>query len=334
MLKQNKILKFIACLVLILSLIGIIILFRKDKASVDSQIIPSKPSINKTYSGELNYKINIQEKDFIFPDTLPLMELQSAEISQTKINDIAKQIGFTGEPYVINDVIDGLTYLWKNDKGTLFCFPKSGIIRLSSNSTISTEKRLFTETEISSLVENFFYSYSIADKDTLKLNKVRYLKQDELTEKFIETDFNNASVYEVVFDPVLSNYEIKSLWTDQPTIYVQLLTDGSVYSAQFVNLIQIKNLETNYKIKKFQEFKDTLNQSVLISVKNAQLALSDLDSKAIDEIEITDIKLIYLKESTKSIYFQPAFLISGKTSVVNYGDNIEVSLYLPAISEK
>lgn len=332
---MNKNKKFIIITLLILSL-GLILffLFKKDKTESEKQIVPAKPSIPKKYSGELNYKINISEKDFISVEKLPLIELVNKQISVENIKQIAKKMGFLGDPDVTEDVFDGTAYIWKDETSILFCFPNSGLIRLSTNKEIKTDTTKLTDEELSSIAENYFYNNSFTEMNSLKIKEVIYLKPDINTEKFKEVNRDEAEIFEIVFNPKFLDYEINTYWTDQPLISIKLLTDGSIFSLQFKNLSQSQNTQTTYNIKDFQEFKNTISESSLISVKNVELALSDLVKESIAEIEINKVELIYLQESSKSIYLQPIFKIFGTTSISGIGNGVEVVLYLPAISQK
>ena len=157
---------------------------------------------------------------------------------------------------------------------------------------------------------------------------------DTTRNKFLDVKREEADIFEVVFNPVFSDYEINTYWTDQPLISIKILKNGFVYSAQYTNLTQIQKTQSAYKIKNYDEFKETIGESTLISVKNVSLALSDLDREAIEEVEINNTNLIYLQDSSSSGYLQPVFKLEGTTSITGYGNGIEVVLYLPAISQK
>ncbi|MBU2036092.1 hypothetical protein KKC36_01435 [Patescibacteria group bacterium] len=281
---------------------------------------------------KLNTKLIFKKKDFDFPEELPLIELINEKIGIAKIKEIAKNIGFAGEPDVTQDVFDGETYIWKDDKSILFCFPESGLIRFSSENNLQTDNISLTDEEIFSISENFFYNNSFVEKGSFKINKIKYLKSDSITEKLLEVEREEAEIFEVIFNPIFSDYEINTYWTDQPLISVKLLKNGYIFSAQYTNLTQAQNTQSKYKIKNYDEFKETIGESTLISVKNVNLALSDLDKKSIEEIEINNVNLIYLQDSTSSDYLQPVFKLEGITSITGYGSEIGTVLYLPAIS--
>lgn len=328
---RKKIL-IIVILIIILFLCSFLLLNRKKDS--EKQIVPANPSISKNYKGNLSFILKISEKDFNFPKTLPFIEIIKKTLTKGQIIEIAKKINFTGEPTIVNDTIDGLTYFWKNENSALFAFLDSGIIRFSLKPSNQTINKQLSDDEIILISENFFYEKGFTDKGSLNLKEIKYLKQDISTEILMETKKEEATFYECVFNPKISEYEINLSWTDLPLISVRTLRDGSIYSAQFTNFTQVQKTGSSYKIKDFQEFKETIKDSVLISVKNAQLALSDLAKESVGNIEINKVELIYLQDSTKSIYLQPVFKIQGTTSITGFGNGIEVVLYLPAISQK
>lgn len=329
---KKKIIIFILSLLSIASLIFLYV--KTNKKEITTTIPPAKPSIPKSFQGEIKYKVSIQKNDFNFPEELPFIELINKKIEVGKIKEIAKNIGFAGEPDVTQDVFDGETYIWKNDRSVLFCFPDSGLIRFSSEKDLGSNKVLSTDEEIFSISEDFFYNNLFAEKGSLKIREIKYLKFDTARNKFLDVKREEAEIFEVVFNPVFSDYEINTFWTDQPLISVKLLKNRYVYSAQYTNLTQVQKTQSSYKIKDFNEFKETIGESTLISVKNINLALSDLNKDDIEEIEINGVSLIYLQDSSSSDYLQPVFKLEGTTSITGYGNGIEVVLYLPAISQK
>jgi len=329
---RKKLLIIIGLAVFIFLVVFLMLKTRKEPT--EKQITPATINVPKNYKGELSFNINISEKDFNFPEALPLIEVIKKVLTKEQIFEVSKKLNFTGEPTTVNDAIDGLTYFWKNEDSTFFSFPESGIIRFGSKlSTQAIDKQLLND-EVSLIAENFLYENAFTKNGSLKLKEIKYLKQDLNTEILRETKREEAEIYECVFNPIISDYEINTSWTDLPLIFVQILKDGSVYSAQFTNLTDVQKSESTYKIKNFQEFENTINESVLVSVKNAQLALSDLIKESIAGVEINKVELIYLQESSKSIYLQPMFKIYGTTSITGFGNGIEVVLYLSAISQK
>jgi len=330
---NRKILIIIFGILAVLLLIFILFI-KKDKKSEEKQILPNTPSITKNYKGQLSFNIKLPEKDFNFPKELPLIETVKKEIPKESIFAIANKLGFLGEPVSANDVIDGQTYFWKNEDLTLFAFPNTGVIRFNSERSKQVIDKQLSENEIVEISEKFFYDNGFTEKGSLKVKEIKYLKEDIKSEIFLESKKENSIIYECIFNPVILDYEINTYWTDQPLIYVRILKDGTVYSAQYTNLAQIQKGTTFYKIMDFAEFQENIQKSTLISVKNAQLTLSDLNINSISQIDVNKINIIYLQDASSSLYLQPVFLIEGTTSIIGYGNNIEVTLYLPAISQK
>lgn len=333
-LNNKKIIFFTIGIFVLISLI--IVLFQKKDEEIQKQTASVlKPTIPKPYfDSDFSFKINIKKEDFNFPSKLPLIVLEKKNLSMEQIKEIANKLEFQGEPYLINDTFEGISYYWKEENRFLSCYINSGVIRYVTNNQSRTENKSLDNDKIISLAENFFYNNSFTKTGSLNLNELKYLTIDNFSGTLVKTEKEKSLFYEVIFNPKSSDLEINTYWTDSPLIYVQITKEGLISSAQYINFNEIKKTETEYQIKDFNEFKDSLQESSLIALKIANVELSDIKEKIINEIKINNIKLIYLQDSSTSIYLQPVFKIIGTTSIKEYGDNIEVILYLPAISQK
>jgi len=329
---KQKIIIAIIILLVTISLVYIFISIKKTQTPVN--ITPSKPNLVQKYQGKYSVTLSLNKTQFNLPEKLPFLELESSRPPLTRkyANSVASHIGFTGEPMIINDPLDGATYFWKKGDGTLFIYLKSRKIRFSINTSKSGINKQLSDPDILASVQKYITDNQILDAISFQTGTITYLGKSASSEGLEETSKDKAILYQVSILPKITNYEIISLSSVEPTSYVQLTLDGLIYSFQISILPVIRKGVNEYSLKTFDQIKSSIDQAVLIELRAGTSLLSDLPTDLIQNIEITKVEIAYLVESSYDTSYQPVYKLSGKATIKNSGEKPMATLYLPAFS--
>jgi len=326
-------------LIITLILISVVSAFCLLSLSKNTQgppsIIPSKPTLVQNYKGKFTVTLSANKNQFNFPERLPFLEFESSSspLDESFARDVAGKLSFPGEPTKVEDSLDGTTYFWKSDKGTLFVYSRSRKIRSGSGSFTPGINKQLSDVATSTTVREFVVNSGLLDKDSFQTGIVRFLEKIPDGEGFRETTKEKAVLYQVSILPKTVDYELISPSSVEPASYVQIKQDGSIYSFQISIFPALKNGATEYKLKNYDEVKSSLNEAYLIELRELTALLSDLPIDSIQNIEVSKIGIAYLIESSKSTSFQPIYKLSGEATLKDSGNKVMATLYLPAISE-
>lgn len=326
-------------LIITLILISVVSVFyllslSKNKQNVPT-ISPSKPTLIQNYKGKFTITLSVDKDQFNFPEKLPFLEFEfsPSPLDKSFALSVAGKLGFAGEPTKVEDSLDGTTYFWKSDKGTLFVYSRSRKIRYGSGTFTAGVNKQLSDAAISATVREFIINSGLLDKDSFQTGAIRFLEEFPDGEGFRETTKETAVLYQVSILPKTVDYELISPSSVEPASYVQIKQDGSVYSFQITIFPAFKNGATEYNLKNYNEVKSSLSEAVLIELRVLTALLSDLPVDSIQNIEVNKIEIAYLIESSKATSFQPIYKLSGEATLKDSGNKAMATLYLPAISE-
>ena len=329
--------KTIAIIILILiSVASVFYLLNLSKNKQEQPaIVPLKPTLIQNYKGKFTITLSVDKNQFNFPEKLPFLEFESSPspLNESVARSVAGKLGFFGEPTKVEDSLDGTTYFWKSDRGTLFIYSRSRKIRYGSGSFAPGINKQLSDAAISATVWEFIINNGLFDKDFFQTGTIRFLEEFPDGEGFRETTKEKAVLYQVSILPKTVNYELISPSSVEPASYVQIKQDGSIYSFQASIFPALKNGATEYKLKNYNEVKSSLSKAYLIELRELTALLSDLPIDSIQNIEVNKIEIAYLIESSKSTSFQPIYKLSGEATLKDSGNKAMATLYLPAISE-
>ena len=331
---KPKIKKLLPTTAIFLSILAIIFIFVSvKKNAVPTTISPAKLTLPKQYKGQYSVELDVKQNDFQYIKELPILEIEKTTISTNKAQEIAEALKFSGSPVTINDPIDGPTYFWKNEKGTLFIYPRENKVKYTQNNDDYIINKQLSDEAIISLAITFLEENKIVEKGSLTTYHIKFLKKNSLLEGFIETTKNDASVYETEFVFKESGYEILELSSIEPSVLVDINKDGTIAFLQSKTPGDIKKSLTNYQLKDFQEIKGSIGAAVLVSILGQYLSISALPEKLVQKISVNKIEIAYLKESSNSIFLQPVYKLSGDAYLSDPPNKVPAVLYLPAIKE-
>lgn len=289
----------------------------------------------QNYKGKFTTTLSVDKNQFNFPEKLPFLEFESppSPLDENFARSVAGKLSFSGEPTKVEDSLDGTTYFWKSDKGTLFIYSRSRKIRYGSGTFTPGINKQLSNAAISATVREFIINNGLLDKDSFQTGTIRFLEEFPDGEGFRETTKEKAVLYQVSILPKTVDYELISPSSVEPASYIQIKQGGSIYSFQISIFPALKNGATEYKLKNYNEVKSSLSEACLIELREFTAPLSDLPTDSIQNIEVNKIEIAYLIESSKSTSFQPVYKLSGEATLKDSGNKAMATLYLPAISE-
>ncbi|BCX14448.1 MAG: hypothetical protein KatS3mg088_131 [Patescibacteria group bacterium] len=303
----------------------------KNKRNVT---ITPEPRLNQNYKGNYNITLSVNKESLNLPKELPLIEIESTNpLDENYAINIANKLGFANRPQKIDDVFDGITFFWKNDNSTLFIYSKTRKIKYNQNSFLNNINKQLSDEEILNIAKEFVIQNKILDKDSFQADTLIPIKSDSTTEGFKETTKKEADLYQVNIKSKAIGYSIVNPNSVEPDSYIRIKKDGTIYSFQITVNPSFKESITKYKVKNYEEIEKSLNQAVLIEIRNNNyLLLSELPTDFIKEIKVDKIEIAYLSESTKETILYPIFKMSGKAILKNSQEETLATLYISAIS--
>lgn len=333
---KMKIKKILLITLVLISIVSAFYLLNLSKSTRrPPTFIPAKPTLVQNYKGKFTITLSVDKNQFNFPEKLPFLEFESSPspLNESFAKEVADNLGFVGEPTKVEDSLDGTTYFWKSDKGTLFTYSRSRKIRYGSGTFTPGINKQLSDTAISATAQEFIVNNGLLAKDSFQIGDTRFLGQFPEGEGFRETTKEKALLCQVSILPKNVDYELISPSSVEPASYIQIKQDGSIYSFQISIFPALRNGATEYKLKNYNEVKSSLSEAYLIELRRSTAFLSDLPIDLIQNIEVSKIEVAYLIESPKSTSFQPVYKLSGEATLKDSSPKAAATLYLPAISD-
>jgi hypothetical protein len=327
--------KILFIIIITLSIISVVYIFLITKRSSKPSSTLNTPELTQKYKGKYSITTSLTKDQFNFPNKLPLLETTTSSVilTENRAKEVASNLGFRGDPTVFEDTFDGTTYFWKNDEATLFAYSKSGIIKYNSSLFSPGINKQLSNSSFLTIAQKLISDNKILDDSVFQIGNVKYLKQITNGEGFdLETNRANAVLFQISILPKNVEYEFVSASSVEPTSYVQLKQDGTLYSFLITTPPIIQKGFTEYNLKNFDGVVASLESAVLIELREETQLLSDVSSTLIQNIEIDKIEIAYLVESGADKTFQPVYKLSGNATLSNFQDKYRATLYLPAFA--
>lgn len=294
---------------------------------------------NYLEGGSVGIENKINESDFKFPSKLPyLHQINTSILTDAQVKNIATNLEFTGDPLAINDVENGISFIWNGDKYSLMVTPKtktilfvsvSGIERLVQN---STNKQL-SETEYKTTAQDFLIKKVGLDQTGLNFSGFSYFRIDNDVEYLGKATKDNHQVIQLNYSQSPSKYPILTSNPDETQFSVQILKDGTIASFKGNLQSSFQNSPNEYPLKNYLQFSNELNKAILVSLNDNKVNLPDVKQSDIGNIIAQKVSLVYLMEKPGQEIVQLVFLIEGTATLSGFNTPVNVSLYLPAFIE-
>lgn len=336
---KKRIFIFLSVL-LILSTFLIVFNLKNNKKESNNEVFQRSLDVpNYFRESKLPIENNISEKDFVFPLSLPYLKKVSTQIIDlSTAKEIATRLSFTPDPLTANDIQNGTIMIWNNDKYSLIITPKINFIQYSSNSSIResiqiTKDEKLSDAKYQSIATNFLTDKIGINPQKINFSGFSYYKTTSGVENLAKTSKDQAEVIQINYTLGSLDYPILGVNPNESQIYIQILKDGTIYYCKGNIGIEYQKSLNNYPILNYNEFSESLSQSIVVSINENSVNLPDLNSGDITNIKINTISLVYLLDNIENENIQPVFLLEGTANVTNVGNSISIQMYLPAFSD-
>ncbi len=343
MIKKIKLKTILIILFVLVSVASLFFIFYSNNKKVETPKQTGFPSLkmDSYYKGNPAIEMSLKDTDFDnFPKFLPYLKQEPLNpFSLSEMSTIAANFGYKTDPFEANDVTKGKFYVWSGDTFSLIIYSK---IRNIEHTPSINPKPLIENAINKQLDDNYYKNLAInlvsekfgVSKDNLKFSNFIYLKTESGLENYRVTTKEDSEITQVNLYFSGGSFPIFTTTGLNSQIYVQFTRDGEVLYINASFFSEYKNGENEYKIKDYNEVKETIKDAILVGLNDSNVNLPDLKSGDIRKIKINSVSLVYLQDSLSSDVLQPVFLLQGTASVTGFVNEISASLYLPAYSNK
>lgn len=300
-----------------------------------SESVTTLPPINlpDPVGGGFQIETTVKESQFNFPSSARLLETASLlPLSEKDAKQIAAGFGFEGEPRSASGKIHGTRYYWSNSDYTLTVYGGTRKIGYSLNyPPFEYANQNLSNESLINLARDFIVNNAVYNEDEITFSYFTFLeKYESLAEGLRSTTKEEADFYVANFSPIESKYKILTLDPNASPISVWVAPDGTIIKAEII-LIDLSFGNEEHQVKSFQQFKGSLNESVVISLQDGFTSIIDLPKGDLEKVVVSEVELAYLADTLVGGKFQPVFLLKGTATVKGIGMEVPILLYLPAL---
>lgn len=298
---------------------------------------PKKPSPTITLPENFNriekqLPINPPENQIQLnaPDSTSLIRIIPRKISDNEANQVALNLGFSNQPQN-NSSLKEPFYIWNNPASYLYINPNYSSFKFDLNNPLNLiDNEIVDDQTLIVRAEEFLENNLNLKKDFIKFTSFTYLKFSSNLEDIKEVSKNDSNVIQLNFTYKDINHTTYNIMPFIPILYLQMLKNGTIIKAEGIILDKINHDSKQYSLKNYNEIINSLNESILLMIKNKYLSIDDITREDIKTIDIDKIEFIYLLDQPGSKILKPSFFLEGNINIDNYS-NIRALLYLPAI---
>lgn len=321
---------------IILSLLAVIYIIAvrqstsPETITTPSQQIPSQLTIDNLEK----ITIDIDQSELDLPNSASLLNISPLPpINEDRINTTAANLNYDTEPLIVEDQVLGTIYVFNSATDSLSINPQSNSISFGSTQPMTAINKQLSDEELISEGLDFLANNLEVDTNDLEFIGFSYYEVPETGEKRLLTTKDNADYYQLNFSPVVNDLIILTLNPELTTYYVQILPDGRIHKAGVQEIGKLTKSEDSFKLKNVDEINNSLEQAKLVSLGQGNINIPDINSQYLKSITITEIELAYLYLSPDDKVLQPIYILKGTANIIESQGEVEVVLYMPAISQ-
>ncbi len=338
MMKFNR--KFILTVLLVVFLATIAILlwiFTQSNKPASGEplqqdpLLQAVPTIPAFTGGFFPIQLALTEKDVNLPKELPLLMVSnSSNITQEQAVDIAKRAGFIEAPRIIQSPQGENVYIWVQLSDALTISGITNEIHYTLGGGYPI-KGLFDkkrDTEIIATAKDAMIKKGFIDPDEetnpIDISYIFSENSDDLKRSSKE----NANIATVNFKSGNQPYKLIGLEPNLSLTTVSIFPDGTPLEIKLKKDINYEVSDKKYPIKSFEAMRLALPVASLISTS---VEYYEPQSNDIVYVSIERVEIAYFSDELKNNIYQPVFLFTGKIKTTTYPDELDATLYLPAI---
>lgn len=327
---HNKKILFLIGLILTLGMFAFILGGQPEKETA-TETLP-KPRVTPFITNEFSIELTLLKRDFDFPNRLKVLRVATLiELSESEAKSIANKLEFLFEPLTANDYFDGQTYIWKSQSASLVVYSKPRKFIYSVNAQSGASNNKLSDESYISIAEGFLTSKNIISKDKLSFSFLNFIDVHE-PEGFYPTRRENADLIQVNFSPVKSDIKLVTLDPNSSPISIWMQSDGTIVKAVVSEIGEVEKGTTSYELKDYDEVVASLKDAKVVSIDYGNTDItSGFEDTPLESVTINTVEIAYLYDSPRSQLLQPMYLLKGKGKFRETLEEVEVTLYLPAI---
>jgi len=259
---------------------------------------------------------------------LPVFRLTQKTPDKKQFWGVARNLGFTDEPQIMEDAKQGRTYIWAENGKTLIAYPKEGAFNFSYDSpgdVVATQGDLPSIEEAQKLVSDLlknqglystFLSSQFGKARTLKLTTARTVPVTATKADILEISLSGrAAGYPILTNGGLGKDPVVA-WLDRNKKIIKL---------DYYFIGKPKTTIGNYPLKSQKEVETELTKGEASLVKTTALKDEGLENAVVSGAAIAYIKMGTLLE--------PVYVLEGEAKTKS-GEKRAATFYLPAINSK
>lgn len=338
MLKKPKIIIFISLVLLAIISVAYILVTTKNHSTTQTSVntLPT-PNIPNYFQTGLSSTLEIQQSNFNFPATLPVLEKQNTTTLNTSAaGAIASRLGFTTSPIEGSDAVNGTVLIWNNKNNFLTITPKINKIKFGPSENPATiipgiiNKQL-SDQALQAIATDFLNNKIQVPANSLSFSNFVYLIPKAGQELFQVTDKATAKIIQLNYSLQNTNYPILTQDPNSTIAYVQVLLDGTVLNSEINYGLSYTPGLTEYNIFNYSRFTKNTNTAILVSLNDGSVNLPDIAKDQLSDIVLKTVELGYLYDSSDSTFLSPIFILRGTAKLSGYTNPLTAVFYLPAI---
>ncbi len=275
-------------------------------------------------------KLNLSQFDF--PTQLTVYQGQEKKLTLETATQIAKNLGFKGEPQKSEDVVLGNFYTWTQADRYLSIAADANEIDYGLDlyqAALETEGPIPSPEEAKKSLESLINRLELKASLETKWQKEQYLTQGYSFQP--TSDLSKADFIKIGYNLGLDNYQLINQNPREPLISAILGKNEQLVQFHYrLNFTQFEK-KSAYVLKTKPEVEQTLvpdGKIVYLGTSNE----STLEPTLI-EANFSQINLSYLQPTDKNPSVQPVFVLSGQATL-SEGETTEIIALLPAITDQ
>jgi len=241
----------------------------------------------------------------------------------------AQALGFSTEPQVIEDALEGILYLWSEDGQTLV------INEDASSLSYRVDLKADPTVLAGSFLPTFREAATIVRRTLEELGEVSELLEHDVTKNKAlktgvslvqETSLADAELVEVCFTTKIGGYPVYlESGPDWDPVLAWIGRDGKLLRLEYHSVGNLGEKIADYPLKNEEEVLEGLEGG------EGTVVSSNLEGgQEIASVTITRVSLGYLLPSPNTAVIQPIYVLQGQART-DKGKFVQITIYLEAV---
>jgi|GEM_PF-6365677 len=325
-------------LLVALTTAGMIVFFTVTKEVPETSMPSSTPTLQKIkiqagYGQKNAFVIFDSNASFNLPKYLKIYKIENLPFTVEEAHLFAKKLETDQSFFEVNDAIFGKLFLFSGENSSLRIAPSQHILDYKKfNITDENLKSLPKTEELVEIALSFLLEKQlIPNKEYITFSNIKALS---IREHLEENPTSQPNAISISFLTKIESYPLYGSSYNTGVVNVTLNNELKVFRV-YADLPEKITSSDIYPTKDLEYLKKNASTEAIIqSLDNGRIDVSDLSGGLVKQIEINEIEIGYLQETTVDAkYLQPVFHLKGNATLLT-GVKVNATLYMPAIINK